>query len=130
MVKSIFSALDQWDDEDAHSPVSENEINRQWDIDTLRSEARNNSDIAAERMVDRARWRHDEVIVTVGSRVVRAVNLDTNTNTRRFALMEHIDTRIYIVTERYDRGLLKLVEENNHTNVILGVPSRNVKIIG
>ena len=59
----------------------------------------NSFDIAANRKVEISRWRNNEIFVRVGSKVLRLIHTDTNINTWRFSLMNHINTEIYIVKE-------------------------------
>ncbi|KAF7670483.1 hypothetical protein TCON_2857, partial [Astathelohania contejeani] len=104
-------------------------ISQQWDIEMTRIEAENNSTLSAERMIARGIWRNDEVVIPIGSRVVRLRHTDANRNTRRFALMDHIDTQIYVVYEINERGLLNLVQEDNWDIFLLDIPARDVSLL-
>ena len=104
-------------------------ISQQWNIDDLREEAVNNSTIAAERMIARGRWRNDEIIIPIGSRVVRLRHTDANRNTRIFPLLDHIDTQVYVVFEINERGFLSLVQEDDWDVILLNILPRDVSLL-
>ncbi|KAF9763744.1 hypothetical protein NGRA_1070, partial [Nosema granulosis] len=78
----------------------------------LRDSARESTQRAADRRVARSMWRNDYIDFQLGSRVLIRPDIDSNQQTRSMPLFEHLNTKVYIVSEIVQFNIVGLKHED------------------
>lgn len=82
------------------------------DYINIRNDARDATQYAANRMIARSMWRNDFLEFNVGTRVLIRPDTDNNEQTRVRSLYEHLNRKVYRVTEILQHNKVSLVSDD------------------